>query len=115
MKIFKTTGFNPMVLIWRNYVGLSIFITAYVLYYYRGGNMIYSATKLRQNLYNLLDSVIETGRPIVIERKGTILKIVPEKKPDLWDLLEHHDVINGDPDSIVSIDWTDEWSGEPDL
>jgi len=40
--------------------------------------MKYSATKLRQNLYHLLDMVIEDGTVIEIERKGHILKIVPE-------------------------------------
>ena len=41
--------------------------------------MIFTATKLRQNLYNILDGVIDSGIPVEIERKGVLLKIVPEK------------------------------------
>ena len=38
-----------------------------------------SAARLRQNLYNYLDSVLETGIPVEIERKGKTLMIVAEK------------------------------------
>ena len=72
--------------------------------------MTYSATKLRQNLYNILDSVIEEGIPVEIERKGHILRIVPEKPTGKWDRLEPHRVVNGDPESIVSMDWSDQWN-----
>ena len=77
--------------------------------------MIYSATKLRQNLYQILDSVIESGIPVEIERKGKVLKIVPETPVNKWDHLEPHDVLNGDPESIVSMDWSQDWDGEPEL
>ena len=77
--------------------------------------MIYTATKLRQNLYNILDSVIDNGIPVEIERKGVILKIVPEKSVSKWDRLEPHNVINGDPESIVSMDWSKEWNNGEDL
>ncbi|MCD6398285.1 MAG: hypothetical protein J7L71_12180 [Spirochaetaceae bacterium] len=75
--------------------------------------MVYTATKLRQNLYNILDSIIDNGIPVEIKRKGVILKIVPEKTVSKWKRLEPHNVIIGDPESIVSIDWSKEWnSGE---
>lgn len=77
--------------------------------------MIYTATKLRQNLYNILDSVIDNGIPVEIERKGVLLKIIPEKPVSKWDRLEEHSVINGDPESIVSIDWSKEWNKGKDL
>ena len=77
--------------------------------------MTYTATKLRQNLYNILDSVIDNGIPVEIERKGVILKIVPEKTTSKWDKLEPHNIINGDPESIVSIDWSKEWDNGEDL
>ena len=72
--------------------------------------MTYTATKLRQNLYNILDSVIDNGIPVEIERKGVILKIIPEQRVSKWDRLEPHNIINGDPESIVSMDWSEEWS-----
>ena len=77
--------------------------------------MKYTATKLRQNLYNILDRVIEEGITVEIERKGQILKIVPENPVSKWDRLEQHDIINGDPESIVSIDWSNGWNAGEDL
>ncbi|MCF7929630.1 MAG: type II toxin-antitoxin system Phd/YefM family antitoxin [Spirochaetales bacterium] len=71
--------------------------------------MRYSATKLRQNLYNILDRVIETGEVVEIERKGHVLSISPEKPVSKWDRIEAHQTINGDPEDIVSIDWSDQW------
>ena len=77
--------------------------------------MIYTATKLRQNLYNILDSVINNGIPVEIERKGVILKIIPEKPVSIWDRMEPHKVITGNPESIVSMDWSNEWNNGEDL
>ena len=77
--------------------------------------MTYTATKLRQNLYKILDSVIDNGVPVEIERRGVLLKIVPEKQVSKWDRLEPHKIINGDPESIVSIDWSKEWNNGEDL
>ena len=37
-----------------------------------------TASKLRENVYNILDHALETGVPVEVERKGRILKIVPE-------------------------------------
>jgi prevent-host-death family protein len=72
-----------------------------------------TATKLRQNLYNLLDEVLKTGRPIEIERKGKVLKIITEKPKSKLSNLEFHDVIIGKPEDIINIDWMKEWdSGE---
>ncbi|MGH7886168.1 MAG: type II toxin-antitoxin system Phd/YefM family antitoxin [Thermodesulfobacteriota bacterium] len=69
-----------------------------------------TATKLRQNIYKVLDQILETGVPVEIERKGEILKIISEKKVDILDnLVEREDVINGDPEDIVHIDWSEEW------
>ena len=66
------------------------------------------ATKLRQNLYRILDDILQTGIPVEIERNGKILKIIPEKINKLNNL-EKHDVINGDPEKIVHMDWSSEW------
>jgi hypothetical protein len=36
-----------------------------------------TATELRQDIYQKLDEVIATQEPLLIERKGNILKIIP--------------------------------------
>lgn len=71
--------------------------------------MTYKATKLRQNLYTILDSVIEYGEPIEIERKGHILRIIPDSKLSIWDRLEEHSIVIGDPEELVSMQWEGEW------
>ncbi len=74
-----------------------------------------SATKLRQKLYNILDEVLAKGIPVEIERKGEILKIVPEKPKKKLDNLESHNTIIGDPKSIIDIDWQSSWQEEEKL
>ncbi len=69
-----------------------------------------SATELRQNLYRIIDSVIESGEPVEVERKRGTVRIVPETRRSIWDSLEIHDVIAGD----VDVDWSDAWDGEPE-
>lgn len=71
-----------------------------------------SATKLRQNLYQILDQVAQTGVPVEIERNGRIIRIVASDPPSKWDRLDKHDTLQVDPESIVEIDWSSEW--EPD-
>jgi antitoxin (DNA-binding transcriptional repressor) of toxin-antitoxin stability system len=80
-----------------------------------GGHMRVSATTLRQNLYQILDEVLDKGIPVEIKRKGQILKIVPEKPKSKLDNLEPHDTIVGDPESIITIDWYKEWQEEKNL
>ncbi len=72
--------------------------------------MKYTATKLRQNLYRVLDSVIEEGLTVEIERRGHIIKIVPEDKPSIWGKLEVHDVVSGDSEDLVSGNWYEYWN-----
>jgi Antitoxin Phd_YefM, type II toxin-antitoxin system len=69
-----------------------------------------SASKLRKNLYEILDHALETGVPVEVERKGRILKILPEQKPSKLAKLKKRDCIVGDPESIVRMDWLTEWS-----
>ena len=38
--------------------------------------MTVTASKLRQDIYNLLDRVLATGEPLEIERKGQLLKVI---------------------------------------
>ena len=69
-----------------------------------------TASKLRENIYNILDQALETGVPVEVERKGRILKIVPEAKPSKLAKLKKRDYLVGDPESIVHMDWLKEWS-----
>ena len=69
-----------------------------------------SATKLRQDLYRILDRVLETGVPVEIERRGRKLKIVPENPVDKMAALEPHDILKSDPESIVHVDWSELWN-----
>jgi PHD/YefM family antitoxin component YafN of YafNO toxin-antitoxin module len=71
-----------------------------------------TATYLRQHIYALLDRVLATGDPLVIERNGRKLKIVPvteRKKRRLEDIPERDDIVIGDPEELVHIDWSNEW------
>mgnify|MGYP006306137963 CR=1 FL=1 len=74
--------------------------------------MFLTASKLRENIYAILDKVLETGVPVKIKRRGQILKIVPDqpKKQDKLKSLERHtDALLCDPEEIVHIDWSGEW------
>ncbi len=69
-----------------------------------------NASKLRADIYRLLDEALATGEPIVIVRHGRTLRIVPDPPArDLNALPTHPDCIVGDPDSLVHLDWSQEW------
>lgn len=59
-----------------------------------------SASKLRENIYTLLDQALETGVPIEVIRKGKLLKIVPEQPKSKLSRLKRRQSIVGDPESI---------------
>lgn len=66
-------------------------------------------TELQNNLYSILDRIIETGDPVIIERNGYQLTIEAKKSRSKFERLTKHDILNGDPESIVHMDWSDEW------
>lgn len=73
-----------------------------------------SATYLRQHVYELLDEVLATGKPLVIERNGQQLQVIPvagipARKRRIADWKERDDVYVGDFDELVSMDWSKEW------
>jgi prevent-host-death family protein len=73
--------------------------------------MAISVTKLRANLYEIVDRVIETGIPVDIERKGVRVRLEPVKRQSkLQKLGKHPETIVGDPEDIVHMDWYAEWS-----
>jgi hypothetical protein len=74
--------------------------------------MALSASKLRENIYRILDQVLETGVPVEIERGGRKLRIVAVDEPrkeKLASLEPHPDFLRCDPDELVHIDWSDSW------
>jgi hypothetical protein len=69
-----------------------------------------NASKLRENVYRILDQVLETGVPVEIERKGQLLKISPvAPQSKLANLKRRDGYLLVDPDEIVEMDWSGEW------
>ena len=71
-----------------------------------------TASKLRENVYRILDEVLQSGTPIQIKRKGKTLKIVSEKSRNKTSRLIRRDIIRGNADDIVHLDWSNEWKPE---
>jgi antitoxin (DNA-binding transcriptional repressor) of toxin-antitoxin stability system len=74
-----------------------------------------SATDLRAHLYAVLDHVARTGEPVEITRDGVELCIVrKEKKPTRRRGRRRtlRDLIVGDPDSLVHVEWP--WAEQPE-
>ena len=69
-----------------------------------------TASKLRENVYRILDEAIETGVPVEVIRKGKVLKIVPDKPVSKLESLKKRKGFVGDPEDIVSMDWSKEWT-----
>jgi hypothetical protein len=71
--------------------------------------MKYTATRLRQNLYQILDDIVDKGIPVEVERKGRILKIVPNEPVRKLDNLKAHQTIVGKPESLLKLNWKGVW------
>lgn len=68
-------------------------------------------TELRTDIYNLLDEILQTGLPIEIKKGDRRLRIIPVEKMDKFqNLISRSDVIQGDPDSLVLVNWEEEVS-----
>jgi antitoxin (DNA-binding transcriptional repressor) of toxin-antitoxin stability system len=80
---------------------------AYV--YARGMEM--TASALRRDIYRVLDRVLETGEPVIIERRGRRIRITAEPVPSRLDsLVRRPDVVVGDSDDFIHLDWSNEWT-----
>lgn len=73
--------------------------------------MAITASKLRENVYRILDEVLETGEPVEIRRNGRTLRIVPDEPPAsrLDRVPPWPDLVVGDAGDLAHIDWSDEW------
>jgi len=69
-----------------------------------------TASRLRADVYRVLDEVLDTGVPAEIERRGRVLRIVPaDSLQRLARLIPRPGFIKGDPDDLVHLDWSGEW------
>lgn len=73
--------------------------------------MAIKASKLRENIYQLLDEVARTGVPLEIDRKGKRLAIVSMEKKNKLDNLKKRDILakGVKPEDLVHMDWSKEW------
>jgi prevent-host-death family protein len=55
-------------------------------------HMEVTITKLRQNLFQLVDRAL-AGEPLQFTYKGTVFKIVPEPKPSKLAKLTRHEIV----------------------
>jgi prevent-host-death family protein len=72
-----------------------------------------SATGLRNNIFKLLDEVLKTKQPLIVNRKGQKIRIEVEKKESptqsLFSKPIRKGVVSGDSEELVNVKvW--EWS-----
>jgi hypothetical protein len=70
-------------------------------------------TRLRANLYGVLDQIARTGRPVEIVRNGETFVLSraarPRKKRRTIRWPKPRDIIRGDPDELTHFDWSQYW------
>ena len=70
-----------------------------------------TVTELRTNLYKIVDTIIETGISVEVQRNGHKVKILLVNGPSKLERLSlKPDAFNGDPEDIVHCDWLNEWT-----
>lgn len=77
--------------------------------------MALTATQLRQNVYQILDEVIESGTTQEVVRRGQKVLLVPvgPGRRKLEDLPRRENVYKGTFDELVAISWENSW--KPDV
>jgi len=68
-----------------------------------------TTSRLRENIYRILDEILKTGIPVEIERKGHKLKILPVGPVNKLDNLKERPYLKVPPDEVVHLDWSNEW------
>ena len=76
--------------------------------------MTVTASKLREDIYNILDAILATGEPVEIERKGRVLRISADRPPAsrLDKIQKRPSMITGNPEDLAEIDWSRHWNPE---
>ena len=69
-------------------------------------------TRLRKDLYQVLDQILESGEGVEVERAGGKVLLLPQAS-DKLSRLRPRDTIVGDPDTLDQIGWADAW--QPDF
>jgi hypothetical protein len=70
----------------------------------------YNIENTSENIFKILDQVLETGTPATVVINGKGLLITPSQSISKLDLLEKHpNFITGDPEELVHVDWSSEW------
>jgi len=62
--------------------------------------MAITGTKLRENVYRVLDEALETGKSLEIRRKGRTLHLVPDSAGARLDRLRKRPTLRGQPDEM---------------
>lgn len=72
--------------------------------------MAISVTRLRSDLYRMIDQVLLSGKPLEVERNGRTVLISPvPAESKLAALVARPSAIAGDPEELVHWDWSGEW------
>ena len=72
-----------------------------------------TSSELRKNVYRLLDRVLETRQPLFIRRRGKMVRIAPEQEPGgKFNRLKRRVCVQGNPEDLVHVDWSETWTGE---
>lgn len=68
-----------------------------------------TVSKLREDIYRILDQVLESGEPVVIRRRGKLLRIIPGEQPRRLPLRSRPEFLRCDPEELIHVDWSSEW------
>ncbi|MBF0244609.1 MAG: type II toxin-antitoxin system Phd/YefM family antitoxin [Planctomycetes bacterium] len=71
--------------------------------------MTVTASALRKDIYKLLDEVVRTGKPLEIERKGVVLKVIKERTAGKWEQMVEREGLNCSGEELVETSWAQEW------
>jgi len=76
------------------------------------GNVSITASKLRANIYQVLDQVAATGQPIDVLCNGQLLRIVAVQagaRPKLQRLSPRAGAFTGDLGELAELNWASSW------
>ena len=69
-----------------------------------------NASRVRSDIYRVLDRIIDTGEPVEILRRGRVLRIVVEPPSSkLSRLVARPGFIRGKAGDLVNVEWSKSW------